>query len=607
MAKSSLLTFLILLGLLGSLSPIVPISSHNIIVLLAGSLVLFYASSLISSRHMDYKLTQLTPLSILFLLFLSWSALGYLYSADPEKSLYLTIQSLGAILMYLGLVLHIQKKNQIEIILKILLCFGGFFALVGILQQFLLPIFKNPMVEMTNSSTSFFAQKNIFSGYLVSLIPLSCLGYLFSSSKVWKYLSGILFILFVIALVFSASKGGQLVAILSLVIIIGYFTFNKDRKSIILLIQVIIISIVLHSITDHIVKIQPDLPLNQGKTFIDHRLSVTKFVKVGTRGQWFNRVWYWKGGWEIFKDHWLIGSGPISFHLLFPKYLIDLKPTIKNIIYTGSSPPHAHNLIVQTASDSGLIGVGLMTAFLILFYMQAYKLLRFSSLETRTFVFFIATAATSFLLHHMGEYNWPGPMFIYHFTFFIFIIDFFYRKQFNLKKNNFPNIITLMSPALGIIVIFFTLISCNQYYKFHNTLSSRVSANMNLQKFTSLIEQAKQACPRCDRPYMKLARNLLFLYKTNSVILRKFDKKLLLRAKNELLEGRKLNPYNPYYMGHLGKVFAIEGNYTKALHLLKEALKFNKTHHTSNMIKRFDFSRVDLQRMDRGEFTSESK
>ena len=248
-----------------------------------------------------------------------------------------------------------------------------------------------------------------------------------------------------------------------------------------------------------------------------------------------------------------------------------------------------------------------MLTFLILFYIQAYKLIGFPSLEIRPFVFFVVTAATSFLLHHMGEYNWPGPVFIYFFTFFIFIIDFIYRKKINVKNNNLPNITTLILPTLGISVVFFTLISCAQYYKFHSTLSEPISVNMDLQKFTSLIEQAKQACPRCDRPYMEMARNLLFRYKTNLVIFRKPDKNLLLRAKSELTEGRKLNPYNPYYMGHLGKIFAIEGNYSKALHLLKEALKFNGTHHTPSMIKQFGFSLVDLQRMDRGEFTSESK
>ena len=235
MVKFSLLIFLILLGLLGSLSPIVPISPHKIVVLLAGSLLLFYVLSLVSSKHKDSKLTQLTPLSILFLLFLSWSALGYLYSADPERSLYLTIQSLGAILMYLGLILHIQKESQIETILKTLLCFGGVLALVGILQQFPLPVLKNPIAHTYNNSTSLFAHKNIFSGYLISLIPLSCLVYLSSFSKVWKYIAGTIFILFLIALGFSGSRGGQLVAIFSLSTIMGYLIFNKDRNSIILL------------------------------------------------------------------------------------------------------------------------------------------------------------------------------------------------------------------------------------------------------------------------------------------------------------------------------------------------------------------------------------
>ena len=330
-------------------------------------------------------------------------------------------------------------------------------------------------------------------------------------------------------------------------------------------------------------------------------------IKVGKGQQWVSRVLYWQGAWEIFKDHWLIGSGPNSFHLLFPKYWIDVIPVINKPIYLSGIPPHAHNLFAQTASDSGLIGIGLMLAFLTIFYMRAYKIFRFSSLENRSTIFFFTIAVTIFLVHHMAEYNWPGPMFIYHFTFFLFTIDFIYRKQFDSKKINQPKRATFILPTFGTIVIFFTLISCNQYYKFHSTISKSVPTNMNLQKFISLIEQAKQTCPQCDKPYMKMGINLLFRYKTDLVMFGKPDKKLLLRAKDELLEGRKLNPYSPYYMGHLAQIFAIEGNYSKALHLLKEALKFSRTHHIPNMMKRFGFSAVDLQRMDRRKFTNESK
>ena len=48
-------------------------------------------------------------------------------------------------------------------------------------------------------------------------------------------------------------------------------------------------------------------------------------------------------------------------------------------------------------------------------------------------------------------------------------------------------------------------------------------------------------------------------------------------------------------MGYLGQVFAIEGDYGRALHLLKEALRFNQTHH----IAKLGLSAVELQRLDR--------
>ena len=536
---------------------------------------------------MDSKLTEFTPLSILFLLFLSWSAFGYLYSKDPAKSLYLTIQSLGAILMYLGLMLHIQQESQIRTILKILLCFSGMLALVAILQQFHLPVFKNPMAGTDNNSTSLFVHKNVFSGYLVLFIPLSCLVYLSSFSKIWKYTAGISLVLSLTALGFSGSRGGQLVTIFSLPVMMGYLIFNKDLKGVILLAQGIVVSIILYLV---IAPISKNLGLQiSGSSFVDSRASLVNLVQGGFGGQWFNRILFWQGAWEIFKDHWLIGSGPLSFALLFPKYLLNFTPIIKNQFLTSGAPPHAHNFFMQTASDSGLIGIGLLLAFLTLFYMQSYKLLRVSSLETRSTVFFFAIAVTCFLAHHMAEYNWPGPMFIYHFTFFIFTIDFIYRKQFDFKKISQPKTIAFILPTLGIIVVFFTLVSCTQYYKFHSILSERFPPGTNLQKLTSLIERAKQSCPRCDKPYIKMAMNLLATYRTNS------EKKLLLLAKDELLEGRKLNPYNPHYMGYLGQVFAIEGDYGRGLRLLKEALRFNQTHH----IAKLGLSSVELRRLDR--------
>ncbi|MDG1844406.1 MAG: O-antigen ligase family protein, partial [Nitrospinaceae bacterium] len=259
-------------------------------------------------KHADQKLIVLTPLSTLFLLFLFWSALGYLYSADPEKSLLLTVQSLSAILLYLGLTLHIQKENQTETILQILLSFGGVIAFIGVIQQFPLSFLDNPIFN-DNNSTSLFVHKNVFAGYLVLLIPLSYLIYLSNVSKLWKGVAGTSFVLCLTALIFSGSRGGQIVGILELLAIMGYLIYNTARKEVMSLVTGVAVSVALYLMIDLIVK---GLGVQPSRTSL---LGLMELAKIDTAdaglAQSLNRVIFWQGAWEIFKDHWLIGSGPL--------------------------------------------------------------------------------------------------------------------------------------------------------------------------------------------------------------------------------------------------------------------------------------------------------
>ena len=581
MVKASLFFFLILLGFFGSGNALLPFPAYKLIILTAGSALLFYIASLARWKHVDQKLIRLTPLSTLFLLFLFWSALGYLYSADPEKSLLLTVQSLSAILVYLGLTLHIQKESQTETILQTLLSFGGVIAFIGIIQQFPLSFLDNP-ISINNNSTSLFVHKNVFAGYLVFLIPLSCLIYLSNFSKLWKGIAGISFVLCLTALMFSGSRGGQLVAILELLVIMGYMIFNTERKEAMNLVKGVAVSLTLYLMGDLIVKGWGGQP---------KRTSISDLMAgAGAWGQSLNRILFWQGAWEIFKDHWLIGSGPLSFAMLFPKYYLAVTPIINGQTLTSGAPPHAHNLFAQTASDSGLIGIGLMLAFLAIFYFRVCQLFLHSSLKTRSTVFFLTLAVTSFLFHHMVEYNWPGSMFIFNFTIFIFLIDFIKRKHFSFEKVSPPGRIFYVVPVAGIFVFFLTVASSIQYYKYYSAVES-FSKGGSMHELVSLTAQAKQICPRCDRPYLRLAEDLLSRYKVNP------DEKFIRLAKNELLKGRKLNPYNPHFDGYLAQILAIQGDYSQALRLFKEALKFNRTHN----IAKLGLSPTQLRRMDQTE------
>jgi O-antigen ligase len=589
MVKVSLFFFLILLGFFGSWSPLIPFPAYKIIVLTAGSALLFYLVSLVKSEQAGQKLIRLTTLSTLFLLFLFWSALGYLYSADPEKSLLLTVQSLCAILVYLGLTLYIQKESQTEAILQTLLSFGGAIAFIGIIQQFPLSFLDNPIFN-GNNATSLFVHKNVFAGYLVLLIPLSCLIYLSNYSKLWKGIAGISFVLYLTALMFSGSRGGQLVGILELLAIMGYLIFNTARKEVMSLVTGVAVSVALYLMIDLIVK---GLGVQPNRTSL---LGLMELAKIDTAdaglAQSLNRVLFWQGAWEIFKDHWLIGSGPLSFAMLFPKYYLTFTPIINGHYLTSGAPPHAHNLFLQTASDSGLIGIGLLLAFLVIFYFQVYQLFSHSSLKIRSTLFFLTLAVTSFLFHQMVEYNWPGSMFIFNFTIFIFLIDFIKRKHFSLKKVSPPGKIFYVVPAAGIFIFFLTVASSIQYYKYHSAVES-FSKSRSMHELVSLTAQAKKICPRCYKPYLWLADDLLLRYKINP------DKNFIRLAKNELLKGRKLNPYNPHFNVYLSQILTIQGDYKQALRSLKDALKFNKTHKFN--IAKLGLSVTQLRSMDQAE------
>jgi hypothetical protein len=245
-------------------------------------------------------------------------------------------------------------------------------------------------------------------------------------------------------------------------------------------------------------------------------------------------------------------------------------------------------MFMQIAADSGLIGISLMLSFLAVFYRRAYKIYTKSALKIRTAVFFITLAVTSFLLHSMIEYNWPGSMFIYNFTIFIFIINFIGRNKITAREAGPPNNNFYVVPIVGVLAIFLTIKFSVQYYQFTNVISEKFSKITKLNELQSRASQAKQICPRCDRPYIKLGSNILLRYKENN------DDKLLILAKKELLEGQKLNPYNPHYMGFLAQIFAIQGDYSRAQISIKEALKFNRTH----SIEKLGLSMEQLRKID---------
>ena len=81
-------------------------------------------------------------------------------------------------------------------------------------------------------STGLYGHKNALATYLLLHFPLSIYFFFYSESNNKKYLAGVLSILILLGLIFSKSRGGQLVLIIQITSILAYFYLKKDYTKI---------------------------------------------------------------------------------------------------------------------------------------------------------------------------------------------------------------------------------------------------------------------------------------------------------------------------------------------------------------------------------------
>ena len=94
-----------------------------------------------------------------------------------------------------------------------------------------------------------------------------------------------------------------------------------------------------------------------------HRVHTT--LEGGVHGTFAHRIFLWKGGWEIFKDHPLTGCGFRCVDKLHSKYP---DPTGWVVRSRGM-----HNNFVQLAVDTGILGLFTWIGIWFCFFLMLYK------------------------------------------------------------------------------------------------------------------------------------------------------------------------------------------------------------------------------------------
>jgi O-antigen ligase len=257
-----------------------------------------------------------------------------------------------------------------------------------------------------SSVTGTFINRNYFAGYLLMVIPLS-VGFLFSREvsqrirfRSWRHrlasldgktvLLGFGVVLMILGLLLSASRMGIISLLLSFSLIVFLFRSHERRdrfsKTVVLIFGLAF--------------------LWAGWIGLDAVISRFFTVSDDFKIRWL----FWENTFRIFKDFPLFGSGLGTFGQIFPVY--------RSFPILGFAT-HAENDFLQLASETGIIGVGLLFSLFLFLFIKAVSMIRLfpSSGAGRYIAIGGLVGILALIFHSLVERNIQVPANAFLFTF----------------------------------------------------------------------------------------------------------------------------------------------------------------------------------------------
>lgn len=547
MLQSFFIIYLIVLAFLGC-DNIYLIKSLNDINVLVASLSLAFLYLAFNSKN-EKKLdgVRVSALSVTLIIFLLYSAMSFYWSVNADLTGYPALKNLSALFLAIALVYFFKDIEMLKKAFLIIFILAGIHATFGVLQQFIPSLLHQPN-RFNSASTSLFFNPNFFSGYLAIYIPIGFYLTVHQQSKYWKIVfAGILGAIYV-AIGFSGSPGGQLIAILQVLGLTIFLLKKKDFHHLKILGGGLILALLVYIGLIAILNQSPSSDAIATGGSLIRRPWVWEHME--------NRFMYWTGAWEIFKENWLFGTGLWTFMELYPQ--------------TGFQyfPPHAHNMYIQTAVETGLIGFVLLMICLAVLYLTFVRIFKKGNTEGKNISFYIAVSLSGFLLHNLIEYNWLISNFIYYFVFFVISIEVINRET--LERNDED----LLSQKLksqwhkGLIILIILGAFTNfQYYRYQHIVDHDIPFSRNVEEMSANATRAKGICSRCGKPH----------YLSGLIYFEAFhqskNNQYLVQAENAFNDALQRNPHGLGAYLFLGNIKSLQGKEVEARKFYKRAMK----------------------------------
>ena len=268
---------------------------------------------------------------------------------------------------------HESRVNR-HLILAILMV-GAFEALCGLFGFLGVrnPLFAFDEAEGIRSGAGTFVNRNHFVGYLLMVIPLT-IGFLFAHEAKQKGRSKRLIDRL------SSMDGKALLISFSIIVMILALFFSTSRMGILsLFLSFVVVMILLKGPSGE------KLFFRRSAFFIGAALLCGVWIGLeAVVGRFFGmaedfklRGMIWTSTFDMIKDFPLFGAGLGTFAQVFPMY---------RSFHIRGLVTHAENDFLQLASETGLLGFGLLLAlFVVLFFKAVLRIRSFSARDPRRY------------------------------------------------------------------------------------------------------------------------------------------------------------------------------------------------------------------------------
>ena len=317
----------------------------HIVTLIAMTAFLFE-----KSLKWDWKWMK-TPLDIPILCLLVFCLLSSVFSVNRYTSLWSFILLLNYIVIYYFIIQTFSTREHLKHLIGVIVLVATFLAIFGIVKKFGANPFPwwNYDIGLNHdlaASSSTFTNPNHFAGYLSMAIPLM-LGLFFTGIKGGKlFVSILLTLLMMAALILSISRGGWVSTAVGLAFMIAALLINQylKRKTMVFIVLVGLFFLSFIALSNRQV-IQELLTIKQASK--DSSLQ--------------SRVQVWEKTLDMIRDYPWLGTGPGTFSIMFTQYQ---PPGFTSRFFM------THNDYLHFISETGIPLIAIMAWMIIGLYLK---------------------------------------------------------------------------------------------------------------------------------------------------------------------------------------------------------------------------------------------